>query len=163
MVDQRRTLDHVRGHLARAAKPEAIEYIRPAPSLTSVGLPAGLGEASHLVLLFLSTSCTSCLSLARRVKESASEHLWIVLNAPSVSAGWEWIDDVGLRRDAVTVDSAQEVFRGFGVGITPAILVLRRGEVMLGQTVPSYDQLEPLLSTDNLPPELTEADEVPAL
>lgn len=163
MVDQRRTLDHVRQHLARAARPEPIEYIRPSPTLASVGLPPALGEFSHLVLLFLSTSCTSCLSLARRVGKSTSEHVWIVLSAPSVSVGWEWIEDVGLRKDFVTVDEDHRAFTGFGVGITPAILVLRRGEVMLGQTVPSYEQLEPLLSTQNLPPELTEADEVPAL
>jgi hypothetical protein len=159
LVDQHQSLEAVRRHLNSTTTPVGMPYENPGVSLASLGLPARLDDGEHLNLVFLSTSCTACQSLARAMRKAPRENLWIVLDASTVAQGDRWLSAVGLDDGIVTVDDSRRIAAAFGITMTPAVLVLRNGEPLVAQTAPSYEHLEPLLLATELPSFLTEATE----
>jgi len=159
LVDQHQSLEAVRRHLNSTTKPVGIAYESPGVSLASLGLPARLDDLGQLNLVFLSTSCTACQSLAHAMRKAPRENLWVVLDAPTVAQGERWLATVGLDDGIVTVDESRRIVSAFGIAMTPAVLVLRRGEPLVAQTAPSYEHLEPLLLATELPEFLTETTE----
>jgi thiol-disulfide isomerase/thioredoxin len=149
LVDQHRSLENVRRHLSSTSHPAE-------QSLAQLGLPVDLDQRRQLVLIFLSTSCTACRSLARPLGKAPRDRIWIVLEAPSEAAGLRWLSGVGLPNKNVTIEDNQRAISAFGVEVTPAVLVFRDGNPVVGQTAPSYEHLEPLLLADDLPSFLTE-------
>jgi hypothetical protein len=146
LVDHHRTLEQVGNRLIAMNGPRGIAYTQPSTSLERIGLPAGLDAREHLVLLFLSTTCMTCRQIVEPLAEEPSDDLWVVLHASSVAAGEKWLSDVRLSAPIVTVDHDERVFDEFGVGVTPAVLMLSKGQVLVAQSVPSYEHLKLLLS-----------------
>jgi hypothetical protein len=159
LVDQHQSLEAVRRHLNSTTTPQGIAYENPGVSLASLGLPARLDDLARLNLLFLSTSCTACQSLAGAMRRAPRENLWIVVDAPTLDQGNRWLSAVGLDDGIATVDDTRRIASAYGIAMAPAVVVLREGEPLVAQTVPSYEHLEPLLLTRELPPFLTEATE----
>lgn len=146
LVDQYRTLELVREHLGVNDAPRPIDH-RPGPLVPSeVGLPGHLDARGHLVVLLLSTSCTTCRTVAVALRGKDLPALHVVVRSAAADEGRAWCAEVGLAPHAVTLDVGGAVAAALGVTITPAALVVRDGGVVLAQTVPSYRQLEPLLS-----------------
>jgi len=156
LVDQHRSLEAVRRHLNSTAKPQSIGFHPAGQTLVQLGLPDHLDQREQLVLIFLSTSCTACRSIARPLGKAPRDKVWIVLEAPSQAAGGRWLSGVGLPNRNVTIEDDQRAISAFGLEVTPAALVLHRGTPVVAQTAPSYEHLEPLLLAEDLPAFLTE-------
>jgi hypothetical protein len=163
LVDQHQSLELVRRHLTSTTKPVAMAYESPGVSLASLGLPARLDELEQLNLVILSTSCTVCQTLGQAMRNAPRENLWIVLDAPTSAQGERWLSTVGLDQRIVTIDDDRRIVAAYGITMTPAVLVLHKGEPLVAQTAPSYEHLEPLLLATELPSFLTKTtEEVPA-
>lgn len=146
LVDQYRTLELVREHLGINDTPRPLPKPDRAPRPSQVGLPPGLDAADHVVLLFLSTSCSTCKTVATALRGRSLSHLHVVLKAHSSREGTEWCGDVGLAAEKVTVDTTTEVADAYQLRTTPAAYVLSRGAIVMAQTIPSFRQLQPLLT-----------------
>ncbi|WP_371649047.1 MULTISPECIES: TlpA family protein disulfide reductase [unclassified Streptomyces] len=155
LVDQYQTLQLIRGRLELddAPAPVVIPGDRVlAPS--AIGLPAELDHREHLVVLFLSTTCATCRALAKKLGGRPPDNLWVVLVEGDAERAADWFAAAGLPRTRATVDLDGRISDAFGLDVTPAAFVYRRGEVLLGQTIPSFRQLDSLLSSDAVPPSL---------
>jgi hypothetical protein len=150
LVDQYRTLELIREDLGLNDRPEPIGLPDPAPTPSQLGLPESWDVPEHLVLLFLSTTCTTCASIARKLNGRIPSTLQVILEVTGHGAPEEWLDDVGLRGQGVIVDVESAIADGLQLSITPAAVIYQRGTLRMAQTIPSYRQLEPLLKPSSL-------------
>jgi hypothetical protein len=148
LVDQYLTLEVIRNRLKLEDTPEPIALPRDrslAPS--AVGLPSDLDSWPHLVALFLSTSCTTCRSIAEGMRTQPSSNVWVVLQqVRDVEHGTQWLADVGLPAERATIDLDGSVAETLGISIIPSAVLYREGDPLLAQSIPSFRQLTPLLS-----------------
>lgn len=154
LVDQYRTLEVIRARLELEDAPHPIPIpLGRATNPSAVGLPATLDAAPHLVALFLSTSCSTCRSIASGLREHPSSDVWVVLQqAGTAEEGTRWLTDEGLVIDRATIDVDGQIAAALGVSIIPSAVVYRDGEVLLAQSIPSFRQLTPLFAQRKLPP-----------
>ncbi|GAA1704926.1 thioredoxin domain-containing protein [Fodinicola feengrottensis] len=153
LVDQYRTLELIRARLKLEDNPEPIQL--PVDRLiapSAIGLPAELDSEPYLVLLFLSTSCTTCRSIADGLRKQNSSNLWVVLQqAHSEAEGAQWLANMGIAQDRSTVDVSGDVAVALEIDVIPSVAIYRNGEPLLAQTIPSFRQLTPLLSPHTMP------------
>ena len=156
LIDQYQTLELIRAKLKLEDNPEPIDLPEDralAPS--AVGLPADLDARPHLVILFLSTSCSTCRSIAQSMNGSPPKDMWVVLEqAHSAEEGAQWLSTAKIPSAVASVDVDGSISAALGIDVTPSAVLYREGEPVLAQTIPSYRQLTPLLSARTLPPSL---------
>lgn len=145
LVDQYRTLEEVRDHLGTGDAPRPITHPVGPVVASEIGLPARLDGAEHAVVLFLSTTCETCATVARSLRGALPDDLHVVVRTPSPRAGEAWCDQVGLRLGDVTLATDDRIADAFGLRVTPAGFVLRHDRIAAAQTVPSPRQLQALL------------------
>jgi hypothetical protein len=150
LVDQYRTLALIRARLEMDDSPEPLDWptsadVRP----SNIGLPERLDNESHLVLLFLSTRCNTCRKVIDGFKGRPPATVWVVLETESSEAGGAWLSDASYPRERATLDLDGSVAASLDLDVTPAAFLMRYGEVLMGQTIPSYRQLSGLLSKDS--------------
>lgn len=151
LADQYRTLELIRDHLGINDYPRPVDVRRDAPPPSTAGLPNELDEIDHVVLLFVTTSCSTCKTVATSLRGKVVPTLRVVLSASTEAAAREWLRDVGLSAQQVILDGDNRVSGHYGISVAPAAIVLRRGRVVVAQTVPSFRQIEPLLSANAIP------------
>ncbi|MFI6238387.1 hypothetical protein ACIBEF_00750 [Micromonospora sp. NPDC050795] len=148
LVDQYQTLELIRAALKLEDNPSPIPFPTDGsikPSL--IGLPTQLDTQPHLTLLFLSVSCTTCRAIAEGLRRKDLDHIWIVLQqAHSSEEGRMWLEGMNMPVDRATVDLDERVAQATRIDIVPSVIVYRSGEPILAQTLPSFRQLQPLLS-----------------
>lgn len=152
LVDQYQTQQLIRGRLELddAPAPIGIPGDRAlAPS--AIGLPAKLDAHEYLVVLFLSTTCDTCKTIAKKLNGRPPTSLWVVLVEGFQERAETWFADTGLPQAQGTVDLDGRISDAFELDVTPAAFVYRNGEVVLGQTIPSFRQLDSLLTADAVP------------
>lgn len=76
--------------------------------------------------------------------------LQLVLEVTGHASPEEWLYEVGLRGQGVIVDVGAAIADGAQVSVTPAALIYQSGILRLGQSIPSFRQLEPLLEPVSL-------------
>lgn len=145
LMDQYRSLEEVRDHLGTGDAPRPLTHPVGAIVASEIGLPASLDGAEHAVVLFLSTTCATCSTVARSLRGSLPDDLHVVVRTPTTGVGAEWCDDVGLRPGTVTLATDDRIADAFGLRVTPAGFVLSHDRIAAAQTVPSPRQLEALL------------------
>lgn len=150
LVDQYRTLELIREDLGLNDRPEPIQVVDPAPAPSQLTLPAAWDEREHLVMLFLSTTRTTCTSIARRLNGRIPPTLQVILEVTGHNAPEEWLEDVGLRGQGVIVDVDAAIADGLHLSVTPAAVIYQAGVLRMAQTIPSFRQLEPLLAPSSL-------------
>lgn len=145
LMDHHRTLEEVRDHLGTGDAPRPLTHpVGPIPT-TAVGLPRWVEEAEHAVVLFLSTTCATCATVARGFGRGPHPDLHVVVRTPTTAVGTQWCAEVGLPADLVTLATDDGIADVFDLRVTPAGFVLRRGGIAVAQTVPSPTQLRALL------------------
>ena len=148
LVDQYQTLELIRATLKLEDNPSPIPFaddgsIRP----SLIGLPPELDEEPHLAVLFLSVSCTTCRSIAEGLRRQDWQYVWIVLQqARSEEEGRLWLEGMKVPTSRATVDTDESVARAIGIDTVPSVVLYRSGEAFLAQTLPSFRQLQPLLT-----------------
>lgn len=145
LMDQHRTLEEVREHLGTGDAPRPLTHPVGPIVASEIGLPAALDGAPHAVVLFLSTTCATCATVARSLRGPQPDDLHVVVRTPSTAAGVAWCDEVGLRPGTVTLATDDRIADAFDLRVTPAGFVLRHDRIATAQTVPSPRQLQALL------------------
>ncbi len=145
LMDQYRTLEEVRDHLGTGDEPRPLTYPTDVIVPSSVGLPAALDGAEHAIVLFLSTTCGTCATVARGLRGPLAPDVHIVLRARSDADGTGWRADAGLAPESTTIATDDRIADAFGLRVTPAGFVLRHDRIVVAQTVPSPRQLVALL------------------
>ncbi|MFF1477149.1 hypothetical protein ACFVYD_06165 [Streptomyces sp. NPDC058301] len=155
LVDQYQTQQLIRGRLELDDAPAPVDI--PGDRVltpSAIGLPAELDEHEHLVVLFLSTTCNTCKTIAKKLHGRPPKSLWVVLVEGSAERAEAWFADTGLPQAQRSVDLDGRISDAFELDVTPAAFVYRHGEVVLGQTIPSFRQLDSLLTADAVPASL---------
>lgn len=155
LVDQYQTQQLIRGRLELDDSPAPVEIPGDrvlAPS--AIGLPTEFDDHEHLVVLFLSTTCDTCKTIAKKLNGRPPNALWVVLVEGSLERAEAWFASTGLSQAQGSVDLDGRISDAFELDVTPAAFVYRRGEVVLGQTIPSFRQLDSLLTADAVPASL---------
>lgn len=145
LMDQHRTLSELRDHLGAGDNPRPLTHPVGPIVASEIGLPAELDGADHAVVLFLSTTCATCATVARSLRGVVPEDLHVVVRTPSPGAGAAWCEEVGLRPALVTLATDDRIADAFGLRVTPAGFVLTHDRIATAQTVPTPRQLEALL------------------
>lgn len=147
LVDQYRSLELIKAKLKLEDSPEPIPLPTGrdlAPS--SIGLPAELDDREHLVVLFLSTSCTTCRTICQEMPSRAWSSVWVVLEqSHSIEDAQSWFTQFGVPSGVSSVDVDGGISNALEVSVTPAAVLYRKGKVLVAQTIPSTRQLTPLL------------------
>jgi hypothetical protein len=161
LVDQYRTMELIRAKLKLEDNPEPIPIPNDRPvNPSAIGLPAELDSRAHLAVLYLSTTCTTCRSIAKGLQAKPSADVWVVLmHAPDAEAGAAWLAAADLPADRASVDIHGDIASAFGIDTVPSVVVYREGDVVLAQSIPSFRQLVPLLSPTTSPTSLRVAPE----
>ncbi|TMR99085.1 hypothetical protein [Nonomuraea basaltis] len=160
LVDQYKTLELIRAKLKLEDNPEPIALPQGPIAPSVIGLPSALDSAPHLLVLFLSTSCNTCRSIANELSPSTASNVWVVLeHAHTAEEGAEWLAAASYPHDRATVDLDGSVAAALGINITPSAVLYQEGEPLIAQSIPSFRQLKPLLSARTLPSSLTFASE----
>jgi len=151
LMDQYRTLELIRTHLGITDAPRPLDVRRDGAMPSAAGLSGHFDDTDHLVLLFLTTSCSTCKAVASPLHGRRESSLVVVLAAKTRDSAFAWVKDVGLDPSTVVVDLHEKVAAFYGIEASPSAIVLSYGKVVLAQTVPSFRQLSPLLSRESLP------------
>ncbi|MFD5887182.1 hypothetical protein ACFWHQ_14550 [Streptomyces sp. NPDC060334] len=152
LVDQYQTQQLIRGRLELDDAPAPVDIPGDRALMPSaIGLPAELDAYEHLVVLFLSTTCDTCKTIAKKLNGRPPKTLWVVLVERDQDRAEAWFAGTGLPMDRGSVDLDGRISDAFELDVTPAAFVYRRGEVALGQTIPSFRQLDSLLTADAVP------------
>jgi hypothetical protein len=135
-------LKQVRDYLELVDSPIPVELgssVGQRPS--AVGLPAELDEAEHALVVFLTTSCATCRTIAGNVGGGAlPSTVWVVVE-PSQGVSTEFLDEFDLHGPRVLLDEGSAVADALGVDVTPVGLTVRDGRWTEGRTIPSVRQL----------------------
>jgi hypothetical protein len=152
LVDQYRTMELIRAKLKLEDNPEPIPIPNDRPvNPSAIGLPNELDARAHVAVLFLSTSCTTCRSIAKGLQTKPSTDVWVVLmHAPNEEAGAAWLAAAQMPAERASVDVHGDIASALGIDVVPSVVVYREGDIVLAQSIPSFRQLVPLLSPTTL-------------
>jgi len=147
LVDQYRTLEVVRSELGVNDTPEAIAVPDGLPEPPSAaGLPAEFDGHQRLTVLFLSTMCSTCQTIAKRLRGEVPYGVKLVVEARSHEDAEQWLTASRMPADRVIVDEESRIAGLLDITVAPAAVVFRDGRVVSAQTIPSFRQLEALLA-----------------
>lgn len=148
LMDQYKGLLQIRRGLGLIDTPRVLEIpnLGAAPAPSALGLPAQLDAEAAAVVVFLSTKCTICRSIAEGLGGVVPTRMWVVLEGPSPEACAHWLAEVRLSGERIVEDVAGEIARRLHLEVVPAALVFDRGKLTHAQTLPSLRQLERVLS-----------------
>lgn len=145
LMDQHRTLEDVRDHIGTGDAPRPLTHPVGPVVASEVGLPAALDGADHAVVLFLSTTCNTCATVASGLRGPLPADVHVVVRTPALAVGQAWCEEVGLRPEIVTIATDDRIADAFELRVTPAGFVLRNDRIAVAQTVPTPRQLQALL------------------
>ncbi|MFI6496711.1 TlpA family protein disulfide reductase [Nonomuraea typhae] len=147
LVDQYRTLEIVRAELGLndAAQSIPIENGRELPP-SGAGLPAELDEQPQVFVLFLSTMCATCQTIAKRLRADIPAGVQPVLVARSPEEAATWLSGAGMPQDQVVIDEGGRIASALGIDVSPSAVIFQRGQIRSASTVPSYRRFQSLLA-----------------
>lgn len=145
LMDQYRTLELVRERLGIKDQPSPVDRPATVPSLESLGLSHLLPRGAAKLVLFLTTNCGSCHSIAAELSKVAWGPLVVVVGSSNHGDFESWCTKVGLPPEMVHFDEDGMVSHAFLVSVSPSVFLLHDDQVVLAQTVPSFRHLRPLL------------------
>lgn len=146
LIDQYKGLLQIRRTIGLIDEPRTLELPVSVDALTleGTGLPNVLLNAPVALVLFLSTKCTTCRSIAMDLRGRVPAPLWLVVEGPE-PAREQWLREVGLSKEQLIDGGASELSKRLNLHVYPAGVVVEHGRVTKAQTLPSFRQLELLL------------------
>ncbi|MEV6040524.1 hypothetical protein AB0L65_56105 [Nonomuraea sp. NPDC052116] len=151
LVDQYRTLEVVRSELGLNDTPEAIalpEGLATPPS--AAGLPAEFDGHERLIVLILSTMCSTCQTIAKRLRGEVPHGVRLVIEARSHEDAETWLVAARMPADRVIVDEEAKIATALDIMVAPSAVVFQDGRAVSAQTIPSFRQLEALLAAPEI-------------
>jgi hypothetical protein len=147
-VEMFRDIEQLRNATGMIDRPTPIDL---GPALnrraSEVGLPAHLDGTVESVVVLLSARCGTCRSIAAAVRDRVPGGIYLVLIEPASEFADKFIDEFGLDRSRLFVDSALDVPKLLGEVPTPSAVFISNGRVTRGETVPSSRQFWRLVPT----------------
>lgn len=154
LIDQHRVIQSLAAGANERESAEPITFERgPETAPQLLGIELDVVRQPEFVMLFLSTSCTTCAEIADGLEDNGEMHdrLLVVLQGHSESdvMGWMALRPMSLR-GRVVVDADGGIANALGIHVAPAAVVYFDGVPVLAQTVPSRNQLDAVFNFHRL-------------
>jgi hypothetical protein len=110
-----------------------------------IGLPGEIAAEPKAIVVFLSTRCATCLTVAEAFRGGSPATVWFVL--PSLPTPSTLLDLLADSRMRVILDEGDEIANRVGVNVTPMVLTTSFGDVIRAQAVSSARQVLSMVPT----------------
>lgn len=139
LVEVFRQLADVRSALNLDDRPLPLA-IKPGELQTAaLGLPDEIEQEPEALIVFLSSKCATCLSIAEAFRGGSPSSVWFVLHeADAAGRLWETLHE---SRTRVVVDDGERIATNARLEVTPAVMTARFGDVARVQAVSSPRQV----------------------
>lgn len=136
-----RQVQQIRQHMDLEDRPAplALGRLTEEPA-TSVGLPAELDHARSAMVLFLTSRCATCRSIAAAFKAAVPLAMWVVVEPIADDDADAFVEEFQLVGDRTIVDRGGHIADRLGLDITPAAIFIEHGRLQRAETVPSSRQ-----------------------
>jgi len=146
LIELFRQVQQIRNHLDLVDRPTPIDLGRAQGAAAStVGLPAGLDDASAAMVLFLSNKCATCHAIAASLSHAIPANMWIVVEPLVAEEGESFVKAFRLGGERTIVDQGGRIADRLGLDITPSAIFVESGRLKRAETVPSTRQLFSML------------------
>jgi len=149
LIDQYKGLLQIRASLGLIDTPKHLELppVTAPLSPSDLGLPAHLDQQDRAIVVFLSTKCVTCRTIGSSLHGQVPNPMWVVVEGPSLRACDQWLAEVGLSKERVTPDADGGIARQLDLEVVPAAAIFENGAFRFAQTLPSFRQLQRLMSS----------------
>jgi hypothetical protein len=140
LVEVFRQLAEIRASLNLDDRALPLGLLNMDVSVTEIGLPEELATAPEVIVVFLSTKCATCLSIAEAFRGGAPSSVWFALQS----------DEAGLTKltaplerssDRIVADVGGKIASRIGLDVTPSVLTVQYGQIVRAQAVSSVRQV----------------------
>jgi hypothetical protein len=139
LVEVFRQLADIRQAFDLDDEPLPLDLGRNGLRAAELGLPARIEGLPEAIVVFLSTKCAACASIAHLFSGGSPESVWFVVQAEHDAASLiETLERAGER---LVVDIDGRMTAELGLEVTPSVLTVRYGEVVRAQAVSSPRQV----------------------
>ena len=146
LVEVFRQLTELRGTLNINDEPIPLGLKAGERRTDEIGLPSELAVEPKAIVVFLSTKCATCLTIAEAFRGGSPATVWFVL--PSPPEPTDLIEGGRSQSvDRVIVDADSEIADKLGLNVTPAVLTVSYGEITRAQAVSMPRQVLALIPT----------------
>lgn len=141
LVELFKQVEQIRGELSLVDVPTELDLGRAhGMPATAVGLPAPLDTQRKALVLFLSTKCATCSSIAAAFRGAIPSAMWVVVEPVVDAEGDTFVQSFELAGDRTIIDYGGGIANRLGLDVTPSALHIENGRMKRAQTVPSSRQ-----------------------
>jgi hypothetical protein len=155
LVEVFKNLEDIRVVLNLSDEPTPMVLSTAALRASDVGLPGELDREPEVIVVFLSSKCGTCRSIAEAFRGGAPATVWFVLSGASASA--QLTDLLSESFDRLIHDPDDAIADGLGLNVTPSVVTTSFGAITRAQAVSSARQvlrmIPVVLSTSMTPAE----------
>ena len=145
LVEVFRQLAELRSALNLEDQPTPLSLKAGELNVADIGLPDELVAEPKAIVVFLSTSCATCLTIAEAFRGGSPSTVWFVLpESPPPSTLVEILADSAER---VILDDGDAIATRLGLNVTPSVLTTSFGQITRAQAVSSGRQVLALVPT----------------
>jgi hypothetical protein len=146
LIEVFQQLEQVRTTIKLDDKPIPLELRSGGTSVTDLGLPSALVDIPEMILIFLSSKCVTCKSIAHAFRGGAPERVWFILETDE-DGRKELSDVLSATESRIVWDKSGEIATVAGIDITPSVLTLSYGTIVRAYAVSSAHQVFALIPT----------------
>jgi hypothetical protein len=139
LVEVFRNLRDIRTVLNLEDEPTPMELATRELELGDLGFAPALESEPEAIVVFLSSKCGTCRTIAEAFRGGAPETVWFVLSGTPEPT--PLLETLAHSLERVIVDIDDEVANRIGVHVTPSVLTLSYGRVTRAQAVSSARQV----------------------
>jgi hypothetical protein len=146
LVEVFQQLEQVRTTIKLDDKPIPLELRSGGTSVTDLGLPPVLAEIPEMILIFLSSKCVTCKSIAHAFRGGAPERVWFILETDA-DGRKELSAALSTTESRIVWDKTGQIAKVAGIDITPSVVTLSYGAIVRAYAVSSAHQVFALIPT----------------
>ena len=141
LVELFRQVQQIRRHLDLDDRPTPLDLGRlVGKPATTVGLPAELDRTRAAMVLFLTSKCATCRSIAAAFKGAVPLAMWVVVEPVSGDDADLFVEEFRLLGERTVVDRGGRIADRLGLDVTPSAVLVDGGRLQRAETVPSSRQ-----------------------
>jgi hypothetical protein len=141
LVELFKQVEQIRAELSLVDVPTELDLGRARGRPPSAfGLPTALDRQPGALVLFLSTKCSTCASIAAAFRGAVPLGMWIVVEPIVDDEGDQFVEGFQLAGDRTQVDYGGRIADRLGLDVTPSAVMVADGRMEQARTVPSSRQ-----------------------
>lgn len=145
LVEVFRNLADIRAVLNLQDRPAPLKLKLSDATVDRVGLPEEMRRQPESIVVFLSSKCGTCLTIAEAFHGGAPASVWFVISGASPAD--VMLEKLVASRGRVVVDEDDQIAFAIGLNVTPSVLSLSYGEITRAHVVSSARQVLAMIPT----------------